>query len=237
MIERDYFGRIAEEAGFTLSGEQLTRFELYARLLVEWNQKINLTAITDSEGIAVKHFLDSLLLLKVVQMPAGSRLIDVGTGAGFPSMPCALVRTDLQVTLLDSLNKRIIFLKELAAQLSIPANTVHARAEEAGREPEYRERFDLATARAVAHLRELSEYCLPFVKTGGFFAALKSADIEEELTEAKPAIRLLGGQIKKVEQYSLPDGRRRSIVLIQKMGPTPSKFPRPAAKIKKAPIV
>lgn len=236
MIDRGFFSRVAEEAGFSLSSDQLDSFERYGTLLVEWNEKINLTAITDPEGIAVKHFLDSLLLLKSVEVPAGSRLIDVGTGAGFPSLPCALMRPDLQVTLLDSLNKRIIFLEELTRQLSIEAQTIHARAEEAGRLPELRETFSVATARAVAHLRELSEYCLPFVKVGGIFAALKGAEIDTELDESKSAIRLLGGRIEKVERYTLPDGSGRSIVLIRKIASTSEKYPRPAAKIKKAPI-
>ena len=153
------------------------KLDRYAGLLVEWNEKMNLTAITDPEGIAVKHFLDSLLLLKACPLPEGASLIDVGTGAGFPSVPVAAARPDIRLTLLDSLQKRIRFLETVCGSLSIPAQCVHARAEEAGRMDEYRERFDCASARAVARLRELSEYCLPFVKVGGCFAALKGVEI------------------------------------------------------------
>ena len=160
----------------------------------------------------------------------------MGTGAGFPSLPCALVRSDLKLTLLDSLNKRIIFLEEVTRELGREAACIHARAEEGGRNPALREKFDLATARAVASMRELSEYCLPFVKVGGIFAALKGYEIEEELNEAKAAIRLLGGEIQEVQKKILPDGSRRGIVLIQKISQTSTKYPRPSAKIKKNPL-
>lgn len=208
----------------------------YGRLMLEKNQVMNLTAITDPEGIAVKHFLDSLLLLKACPLPEGASLIDVGTGAGFPSVPVAAARPDIRLTLLDSLQKRIRFLETVCGSLSIPARCVHARAEEAGRMDEYRERFDCASARAVARLRELSEYCLPFVKVGGCFAALKGGDIEEELDEAKYAVRQLGGKVESVEKFDLPGGLGRSIVVIRKVKPTPAKFPRPSGKIKKNPL-
>ena len=190
------------------------KLDRYAGLLVEWNEKMNLTAITDPEGIAVKHFLDSLLLLKACPLPEGASLIDVGTGAGFPSVPVAAARPDIRLTLLDSLQKRIRFLETVCGSLSIPARCVHARAEEAGR-------------------MELSEYCLPFVKVGGCFAALKGGDIEEELDEAKYAVKQLGGKVESVEKFDLPGGLGRSIVVIRKVKPTPAKFPRPSGKIKK----
>lgn len=232
----EYLKDIAKKEGMILSKREVEHFGLYARLLVEWNEKINLTAITAPEEIAVKHFLDSLLLEKCVSIPKGGRLIDVGTGAGFPSIPCAIIRPDIHLTLLDSLNKRVLFLRELTKQLEITAECIHFRAEEAGQMEEYREKYDLAAARAVARLRELAEYCLPFVKLGGQFAALKGPDAEEELTEAIPAIRRLGGEIAKIDHYELPDGSRRSIVVIRKISQTPTKYPRPAGKIKKQPL-
>lgn len=236
MIDTNYLSRIAGERGFALGEDTLAGFDRYAELLVEWNERINLTAITAPEEICVKHFLDSILLLSKTELPQGAALIDVGTGAGFPAVPCALVRPDLRVTLLDSLQKRIGFLQELTAALGVSADCVHARAEDGGKDARCRERYDCATARAVAHLRELSEYCLPFVKVGGVFAALKGGDIEQELAEAKPAIRLLGGQVEAVESYTLPDGSGRSLVKIRKISQTPTKYPRNAAKMKKQPL-
>lgn len=169
MIDRAFLMDKLKEAEFDLpQPEQLAeRFDRYAELLVDWNQKINLTAITAPDDIVIKHFVDSLLLLKAYDVPQGAKMIDVGTGAGFPSVPVAMVRGDIRLTLMDSLNKRINFLTELSAELGVSAACVHARAEEFGNKAEFREQYDVACARAVAHLRELSEYCLPFVKVGG----------------------------------------------------------------------
>lgn len=236
MIRKEYLHGLAEAEGFVLTEEMLDSFDHYAGLLVEWNEKINLTAITQPDEIAVKHFLDSLLLLRCVELPEGASLIDVGTGAGFPSLPCGIVRQDLRITLLDSLQKRITFLRELTGALHIPADCIHARAEEGGQDPALREQFDLATARAVARLRELAEYCLPFVRVGGTFAALKGYEIEEELEEARKAICLLGGEVAEVRKFVLPDESRRAIVLIRKISQTPTKYPRNSAKMKKQPL-
>ena len=242
MIDREKLRVLAEGEGIPLSPEALARFDRYAELLCEWNEKINLTAITAPEEIVTKHFLDSLLLLQSAQPERGASLIDVGTGAGFPSLPCKLARDDLRVTLLDSLNKRVLFLQEVTRELGLaegnaaPVECVHFRAEEAGQAPDYREQYDLATARAVAHLRELSEYCLPFVKAGGRFVALKGADVEQELAEAKPAIKLLGGQVERVDEKKLPDGSGRSLIAIRKISQTSTKYPRSAAKMKKQPL-
>ena len=203
MIQTNELKRLLEEQGIESTEEQLLQFDRYAELLVEWNKRMNLTAITEPDEMIRKHFLDSAVLLSYVSLPKNAAVIDVGTGAGFPSVPCTILRPDLKLTLLDSLNKRITFLSALCSALGIPAECVHARAEEGGRMPSLREQFDLATARAVAHLRELSEYCLPFVKVGGLFAALKGPDLEEELSEAKSAIRLLGGRIEQVKEYNL----------------------------------
>lgn len=236
MINQGFLMQNLAAEGFRCPDELAGRFDRYAQLLVEWNEKMNLTAITDPDEIVIKHFLDSLLLLKACPLPAGSSLIDVGTGAGFPSIPVTLMQPDIHLTLMDSLNKRITFLQTVCNELEIPASCVHARAEEFGGKPEYREQYDAACARAVAHLRELSEYCLPFVKKGGVFIALKGYEIEQELEEAKYAIKQLGGKVEKVTKFTLPGDNRRAIVVIRKERPTPPKFPRPSGKIKKSPL-
>ncbi len=238
MINRDFLTDKLKETGFEFSQpEKLAeRFDRYAGMLVDWNEKINLTAITAPDEIVIKHFVDSLLLLKAYDVPKCARMIDVGTGAGFPSVPVAMARDDIRLTLMDSLNKRINFLKELSEALGVNAECVHARAEEFGNKPEYREQYDVACARAVAHLRELSEYCLPFVKAGGVFVALKSIGLEQELEEAKAALDILGGKVEKISRFTLPDGAERAIAVIRKIRPTPKKFPRPYGKIKKNPL-
>ena len=238
MIDRAFLMDKLKEAEFDLpQPEQLAeRFDRYAELLVDWNQKINLTAITAPDDIVIKHFVDSLLLLKAYDVPQGAKMIDVGAGAGCPSVPVAMVRGDIQLTLMDSLNKRINFLTELSAELGVSAACVHARAEEFGNKAEFREQYDVACARAVAHLRELSEYCLPFVKVGGGFVALKSVGLEQELEEAKAAIGILGGKVEDICRFTLPDGAERAIAVIRKIRPTPKKFPRPYGKIKKNPL-
>ncbi len=232
----EYLKQITAEAGFSLSAEQLAAFGQYAALLVDWNQRMNLTAITEPKEIAVKHFLDSMMLLRYADIPQGGRLIDVGTGAGFPAVPVKLLREDLQVTLLDSLNKRITFLQAVSDTLGQNNVCIHARAEEGGRSPKLREQFDCATARAVASLRVLAEYCLPYVKVGGIFAALKGPDIEAELAEAKPAIKALGGKIEAVEEYALPGEQGRTILLVRKISQISTKYPRHSTKIAKDPI-
>ena len=236
MIAKELLKQNFDVFGLTYTDEIGNRLDIYAEMLVEWNQKINLTAITDPDDIVIKHFIDSLLLLKAVDLPKNTSLIDVGTGAGFPSLPVCVVREDLRPTLLDSLNKRLIFLEELCKNIKVDAQFLHARAEEAGQKAEFREKYDVATARAVAHLRELSEYCLPFVKVGGIFAALKGYEIEEELEEAKYAISQMGGKIEAVQKFELPGDNKRSIVIIRKFRQTPAKYPRITAKIKKSPL-
>ena len=236
MIARDLLKQNFDAFGWKYTDEIGSRLDQYAEMLVEWNQKINLTAITEPNDIVIKHFIDSLLLLKAVDIPQNAALIDVGTGAGFPSLPVCVVRDDLKPTLLDSLNKRLIFLQELCKNINVDAQFIHARAEEAGQKKEYREQYDIATARAVAHLRELSEYCLPFVKVGGVFAALKGYEIEEELEQARYAISQMGGKIEAVQKYELPGDNKRSIVVIRKFRQTPAKYPRITGKIKKSPL-
>ena len=179
MIDKQLLLQGCKQFEIELSTQAAEQLDTYAQLLVEWNGKMNLTAITDPQGIVFKHFVDSLLLLKAVELPQGSSLIDVGAGAGFPSMPVKIVRPDLAVTMLDSLQKRLTFLEEVSRQLELDCTFIHARAEDGGREKKLRERFDFATARAVAHLRELAEYCLPYVKVGGYFVALKGPGAQE----------------------------------------------------------
>ncbi len=241
MIDTAFLLETACAVGILLTAEQAARLDTYATLLVEWNERMNLTAITDPRGIAVRHFVDSLTLLP--HLPAGPcSLIDIGTGAGFPGVPLAVVRPDIELTLLDSLNKRLVFLKDLCAALDIPVTLVHARAEQGGRLPTLRERFDVATARAVAALPTLCEYCLPYVKVGGRFLAMKGPDVEAELGAAKPALRTLGGELREMLAITLPPespdvppaGRR--LLRIDKTRPTPAAFPRPSAKIAKQPI-
>lgn len=239
MIDLDLLKTAAAPFGVELTPEMGERFDLYARRLVEWNGKINLTAITDPAGIAVKHFADSLTAAPL--LPTGElSLVDVGTGAGFPGVPLAILRPELSLTLLDSLQKRLTFLETVCGELGVTARFVHARAEEAGRDPALREKFDVATARAVAALPALCEYCLPLVRPGGRMIALKGPDADRELAEAARAIGLLGGKPGEMRALtlSMPDGEvlERRLACIDKIAPTPPKYPRPTAKMAKNPL-
>ena len=222
----------AKNLDISISDEMAEKFCKYTELLLEWNEKMNLTAITAPEEIAVKHYLDSLTLLKFVDIPQNARIIDVGTGAGFPSIPLLIARKDIHITMLDGTKKRLNFIDEVVAQLGLNGETLHARAEEAGKSAKYREKFDFATARAVARLNVLSEYCLPFVREGGKFVAMK-ASVTDEIEEAQGAIRLLGGKFKEIKEFSLPDGSERRLVVIKKISQTPPKYPRASAQIAK----
>ncbi len=224
------------EHAVELSEKQYAQLEHYAELLVEWNEKMNLTAITDPEGIAVKHFLDCLAYLKRANIPEGAKVADVGTGAGFPGVVLKIARPDIKLTLIDSLQKRLNFLSTVLEEIGLSAELVHARAEDAGHEKALRESFDLVTARAVANLAVLSEYCLPLVKVGGVFAPMKTAEVLEELANAEPAIKILGGKAEKPEIYELPIAGGRSVVYIKKVSTTPAKYPRQRVKISEKPI-
>lgn len=223
----------AEKSGFHLKKEQIEKLDLYAEMLLEWNEKINLTAITDSEGIAIKHFYDSLTPLWYLNIPKNARVIDVGTGAGFPSIPMAIVRPDLRFTLLDSLNKRLNFLNEVCTRLDISAELVHMRAEDAAQKAEYRESFDVAVSRAVAALPVLCEYCIPFVRKNGMFIAMKGSKAEEELEISKNAVSTLGAAVEKTVKINLPDDSERNIIVIRKKNYTPKEYPRHGSKIAK----
>lgn len=216
--------------------EQIHRFSVYSRLLKDWNEKMNLTAVTDDDGIAVKHFLDSVLPLFYVDFGGCTRLADVGTGAGFPGLPIKLLRPGTELTLIDSLSKRINFLSAVVDELGLGGvSCVHGRAEELGKSAEYREKFDAVISRAVANMTVLCEYCLPFVRVGGMFVALKAAGVEDELTAAKPMIGNLGAVVEDVISAPLPmSDITRTLIVIRKQKPTPERFPRRADKIKKA---
>jgi 16S rRNA (guanine527-N7)-methyltransferase len=225
--------------GITLSDEQLDLFALYYERLVEMNQVMNLTSITEREDVYIKHFYDSLLLAAVVPIGKAISLIDVGTGAGFPGIPLKIAFPHLRVVLLDSLKKRVSFLADLVRELRLDnVETIHGRAEEWGRRAGYREAFDLATARAVARLNVLAEYCLPFVRVGGSFVAMKGPDATEERREAKTALQRLGGGEAADHKFTLPDGKgTRHLLVIPKRANTPKTYPRRPGTPSKQPIV
>ena len=236
FILKDLLKEKAEMFHVKLDETALERFDLYGKLLVEWNEKINLTAIIDPEGVTVKHFLDSITIFSYVDIPEGAKVIDVGTGAGFPGLAMLIARPDLQMTLMDSTKKRLTVIEDILEKIGLSADVVHSRAEEAGKKEEYREKYDFSTARAVTNLRDLAEYCLPFVKVGGSFVPMKSAKTQEEIAEGKKAIHVLGGQIAKVDTFDLLDCGERTIINVKKISSTPAKYPRPSAKIAKNPI-
>lgn len=219
--------------------EQLLQLIQYKDTLLEWNQKMNLTAIEEPREIIIKHFLDSITCLKVSQLTGEGTLIDVGTGAGFPGIPLKVLLPNVEVTLLDALNKRIGFLKEVVNQLQLEkVNFIHGRAEDFGQNNSFREQYDFSVARAVASLNVLSEYCLPFVKPGGYFICQKGPQLELELKEAKKALSVLGGEVVEEMTVQLPfSDIHHRIVVIKKIKQTPTKYPRKAGKPSKEPIV
>jgi len=230
--------RYFEDAGLPLNSRQADQFTGYKELLVEYNKKVNLTAITDDAGIAEKHFLDSGLILKHIDIKKGAKIADIGTGAGFPGIPLKILRPDLELTLIDSLNKRILFLKQLMSTCGLSANAVHMRGEEAGRLPVYREEFALVTARAVAALPALTEVCLPLVAVGGRFVAMKGTleTVKRELESAENAVKILGGEVEDMISYHLPSDDERTLVVVKKISQTPPKYPRQGVKISKQPL-
>lgn len=230
------FEKYLAKMNISLLKEQYGQFYAYMELLIEWNEKMNLTAITDPKEIILKHFVDSLTIAKYVK--EDKSIIDMGTGAGFPGIPIKIYRKDVKVVLADSLNKRIKFLDEVIDKLKLEnVETIHCRAEELGKNKQYREKFDYATSRAVANLSTLSEYLMPFVKLNGKCIFMKTIEVEEELEKAKKAIKTLGGKIEKVDKFEIPESDLgRSIIIVKKEKITPSKFPRKPGTPTKEPL-
>lgn len=240
MDYRNWLGGQAREyLGLELNGEQLDQFGRYYQRLVEGNRRLNLTAITEEKDVYIKHFYDSLTLTVRLPVTQLESVIDVGTGAGFPGIPLKIAFPHLQVVLLDSLNKRISFLQQLTEELGLTGvECVHGRAEEVARRRQYRESFDLATARAVAWLNVLAEYCLPFVRVGGWFTAMKGPDISEEIEESNRAVEKLGGADVDPVSLSLPQGLgERHLLMIRKESPTPKTYPRKPGTPSRKPII
>ncbi|HOP10762.1 MAG TPA: 16S rRNA (guanine(527)-N(7))-methyltransferase RsmG [Oscillospiraceae bacterium] len=206
----------------------------YADFLIDYNQKVNLTAIKTPEDIEVKHFIDSITLLLATEVKGN--VLDIGSGAGFPGVVLKLFRPDIELSLMDSNGKKAKFLELLCQEMEIKGNIILGRAEDLGNKQEYREKYDLVCARAVAECNVLCEYCMPFVKTGGTFAAMKGSNWQEELNGAQNAIKILGGKIKETKEFALPDGSRRGIILLEKISRTPTNYPRIGAKISKKPL-
>ncbi len=239
MSKEEFFNKMKENEkylNFPFSVEQLEQFFEYMNLLIEWNKKMNLTAIVEPNEIIIKHFIDSITILKEINN--NSKIIDVGTGAGFPGVPLSIMNTTLKITLADSLNKRLIFLNEVVNQLGLKnIEIIHARAEELGQNKKYRENFDVATSRAVANLSTLSEYLIPLVRKDGKIISMKAGGAQEEIETAKKAIKILGGKIERVEEFKLPQTEiERTIILIRKENCTPNRYPRKAGVPSKEPI-
>ena len=239
MKKEDFIYKMQEKSkdlGVRFSVEQTEQFFEYMNLLIEWNEKMNLTAITEPEDIILKHFIDSITILKEIKEDV--KLVDVGTGAGFPGIPISIMKPSIKVTLVDSLNKRLMFLQEVADKLNLKnINMLHMRAEELGQNKKYRESFDIATSRAVANLSTLSEYLIPLVKVNGKVISMKASSAQEEIKQANNAINVLGGAIKKIEEFNLPQSDiGRTIIVINKIKHTPEKYPRKSGIPSKEPL-
>ena len=230
--------KVMESEGIELTEECAEKFEQFRETLIETNKYLNLTSITEDEEVNYKHFLDSLLPMKKIEFKKNAKVIDIGTGGGFPGLPMKFYRDDLDITLLDSLNKRIKFLKDTIYKMELlKIEAIHGRAEELGRQKQYREVYDYAISRAVSRLNTLVEYSLPFVKVGGYFISMKGPSGKEEAEEAKNAIKLLGGEIVDIIEYQLDyEDSDRTLVVIKKISPTPKKYPRGGGKPKNKPL-
>lgn len=234
MINTDFLKKEAENIGILLDDTALKRFDLFAELLVVWNSKMNLTAITEPDDIVVKHFIDSITPLSCFDLKKNAEIIDIGCGAGFPSLPLLITRPDLNVTFFDALEKRLKFIDAVLNELGFDGGLVHGRAEDFGKMPEFREQYDYAFTRAVAPLNVLAEYCLPFVKVGGSYISMKGADDETAL--GANAIRELGGETKNIVSLKLSNGDSRNLIFIKKISQTSSKYPRKSKKISSQPL-
>lgn len=227
----------AAKLGVELDEQALERFELLASKLIETNKVMNLTSVVEPTEIVYKHFIDSLTLLPVIRTEGAHSVIDVGTGAGFPGLALLISEPTLKLTLLDSTRKKLDYIDTVLDALGLSAETLHIRAEEAGKLPDYREKYDFACARAVAALRELCEYCLPFVRRGGLFIAMKGQSADAEIQDAARALKTLGGDAEKTDCFNLPHCGERSLIYVRKISQTPPKYPRLSAKIAKQPLV
>lgn len=234
MIDKNRFTTLCEKNEITLDETAVERFDAFASLLVEWNKKMNLTAITEPREIEIKHFLDCLLVQKYFDFSTVKTAVDIGAGAGFPSIPLLICNENVEFTLVDSLNKRLEFLEVVCRELGINANLVHSRAEELGQNKDYRESFDLALARAVAPMNVLSEYCLPFVKPGGSFVALKGSN--DDVSPAQSSIQTLGGELIDTVSYKLNNEDIRTLAIVKKISQTPTQYPRKPKKISTKPL-
>ena len=226
----------AASLGVELNDEALNRFDTLAQLLIEQNKTMNLTAITDPDEVVIKHFADSVSLFSAVKPDENAKILDLGTGAGFPGIPLLITRPDICLTMVDSTAKKLRYVADTVEKLGLEAEVLHARAEEAGKSPEYREQYDIVCSRAVTALNVLSEFCLPFVRVGGIFVAMKSAKAEEEIAAAKKAIGILGGKIVDKKTFTLSDGGERTLIIIKKISQTSPKYPRVSAQISKKPL-
>ena len=237
-MNREEFIKSLKELGIVATEEQLNNLKIYADFLLEYNEHTNLTAIKDLDSVYLKHFYDSLTLIKAIDLSKEIKVIDIGTGAGFPGIPLKIAFPNLKITLLDSLNKRIKFLDEVIDKLELKdIITIHGRAEDFAKDKNYRQSFDLCVSRAVANLSTLSEYCLPYVKTGGKFVSYKSEKITDEMNAAKNAIKILGGNISEQVEFILPDSDiYRNLFIIDKIKDTPMKYPRKAGLPSKEPL-
>ncbi len=232
------FDNELEKMNIRLTDDQKSQFDLYYELLIEWNRIMNLTGITDYDEVNLKHFTDSLTISRIIDMAQINTLIDVGTGAGFPGIPIKIAFPHIKVYLLDSLNKRIKFLNEVIKKLGLKnIYAFHGRAEDFAKDRQYREKFDVCVSRAVANLSTLSEYCIPFVKTGGYFVSYKGGDSDEEVIRSENAITLLGGEIENTDRFFLPDtDMGRTLIKIRKRKSTPNRYPRKAGIPSKEPL-
>ena len=236
MLNKNLFYETIKPFEITVDEDAFSRLDTFAEMLIETNKSFNLTAIKEPDDVTVKHFADCLSIFKYVDISENAKVIDVGTGAGFPGLVLKLYRPDIQMTFLDSTKKRLGFIENVLNECGIKGDILHMRAEEAAQLSKYREKYDFATARAVAALPVLSEYCLPFVKVGGSFVSMKSAESNEEISEAKKAINVLGGKIEEDILFNLVENMPRRIIRIKKNSQTPTKYPRPSAQISKKPL-
>jgi 16S rRNA (guanine527-N7)-methyltransferase len=238
MTEKSRFEEELQKLNITLTEYQKEQFDRYYQMLVEWNKVMNLTGITDYDEVNLKHFTDSLTVVRTLDLNEICSVIDIGTGAGFPGLPIKIAFPNIKVVLLDSLNKRIKFLNAVAEELNLTGiETLHGRAEDYAKKKEYREQFDLCVSRAVANLSTLSEYCIPFVKKNGYFVSYKSGSSDEEIKQSEKSVNILGGEIIKVDKFLLPGtDMGRSLVNIKKLTNTPLKYPRKAGIPSKEPL-